>query len=315
MAIKVTPITKKRKRWAQARRDVTLKGTRLNFNAALQEKFVKFYTDAFISQIEEYEKAVRKIFRSDPSKDFLEKQKEIGTLDASMTSNAKRILNKLNKVFENLFSEKSILFANKLVDQTSKVSSSALHTSMQKLTGGLSLKTATVPFGMEEVAKAIVQENSSLIISKAALYRDQISESVYRSITTGSGLHEVLPFIENLKVRTKRQSKQLALDQTRKAYNTINKQRMLGLGIKQFEWLHSGGGQEPRKSHEALSGKIFCFTEPTEEEKKRGFKGPPVINAEQVRKGEAPIHGIPGQAINCKCTMGPVIQFEDEEEE
>ena len=67
------------------------------------------------------------------------------------------------------------------------------------------------------------------------------------------------------------------------------------LGLKKFEWLHSGGGHHPRPDHVAMSGNIYSFT------------SLPIIDS---KTGE---RGIPGQAINCKCVMRPVIEFEQGE--
>ncbi len=93
-------------------------------------------------------------------------------------------------------------------------------------------------------------------------------------------------------------AKNIALDQTRKAYAAINKERMTASGYDDFEWLHSGGGMHPRKSHVEMNGKIYSFDKL------------PVINKEQVDRGyEAPIRGIPGQAFGCGCTMIPVYRL------
>jgi SPP1 gp7 family putative phage head morphogenesis protein len=91
---------------------------------------------------------------------------------------------------------------------------------------------------------------------------------------------------------TLRRARNIALDQTRKAYNNINKGRMQAIGVQKFEWVHSGGGQKPRELHIELDGQVFSFDDL------------PVIDE---RTGE---RGIPGQAINCRCTMVPVIEFE-----
>jgi len=48
----------------------------------------------------------------------------------------------------------------------------------------------------------------------------------------------------------------IARDQVSKATSALNAARMKGLGIRKFEWIHSGGGKEPRKLHEEMSGNI-----------------------------------------------------------
>jgi uncharacterized protein with gpF-like domain len=72
---------------------------------------------------------------------------------------------------------------------------------------------------------------------------------------------------------------------------------MQAVDINKFKWIHSGGGQHPRRSHMALSGRIFSFDDL------------PLKGEEGFANGQ-----YPGQAINCACTMVPVIEFEDGEE-
>lgn len=150
---------------------------------------------------------------------------------------------------------------------------------------------------MEDVAKALIAENVSLIKSIPQQYFKDITGSVMRSITTGNGLADLLPAIKKYNRISERRVKNLSLDQTRKAYNAVNKQRMQSVGVKQFEWVHSGGGQKPRVSHMKISGMIFNFENLESEQSKLG-----------VPKGD---QGIPGYPINCRCTIVPVIKFED----
>jgi uncharacterized protein with gpF-like domain len=70
------------------------------------------------------------------------------------------------------------------------------------------------------------------------------------------------------------------------------------LGIDKYEWLHSAGGQKPRQLHQHMSGKTYSLS------------NPPII---QQAKGSQPeVRGKPGDLINCRCRMVPIIQFEEE---
>jgi len=102
-----------------------------------------------------------------------------------------------------------------------------------------------------------------------------------------------VPALEQYEGQTHRRAKNIALDQTRKVYNSVNKGRMEALGIGKFMWHHSGGGAHPREDHIDMDGEIYSFEEL------------PIIDP---RSGE---RGIPGQAPNCRCTMSPVFSFED----
>jgi len=237
--------------------------------------------------------AVAKLFTSETAKKYLTAQ------DASISSQARVLMNELLDKFSQLFSFKSKILAERMVNGAAGVSKTVLHTSLKKLSGGLSLKTGIVPAGMEEISKALIAENVSLIKSIPQEYFKNVTGAVMRSITVGRGMADLLPQIQKYDGQTQRRAKNLALDQTRKAYNSINKERMQKIGVKQFEWVHSGGGQKPRESHLKISGHIFDFDDLTKQQAALGV--PPEDQ------------GIPGYPINCRCTMVPVIRFEGEE--
>lgn len=300
---KKPPLTKAKKRWSE-NRDVTLRGTQLNYNAAQQLKYSQALESLVKQMTQEVLKKVKNLFESDTAIDYFDDQKEAAAMDASLASQARILMNQLTDKFTQLFATKSKPLAENMVDGAQAVSKSSLHSSLQQLSGGLSLKTGVVPEGMEDVSTATVAENVSLIKSIPSQYFKDITGSVMRSITTGAGLKDLVPAIAKYHGQTVRRARNIALDQTRKAYNSINKQRMQAIGVKQFEWVHSGGGQHPRKSHQAMSGNVYSFDDL------------PIINQEQVSAGyEAPVRGIPGQAINCRCTMVPVIKLGDDDDD
>jgi SPP1 gp7 family putative phage head morphogenesis protein len=184
-----------------------------------------------------------------------------------------------------------------MVLRSNKASKATLSKSMESLTGGITLNFEQTSPELKEIMSATVAENVALISTITGTYLDNVQKSILRSITTGQGLKELIPSVEeNLNSfagDTHRKAINVALDQTRKAYNNINRQRMEKIGQKKFEWVHSGGGQHPRQLHIEMNGNIYSFDDL------------PIIDK---KKGE---RGIPGQAINCKCTMLPVIEFNE----
>lgn len=288
-------LTEKKSDWV-GKRTVAIKGTRLNYNVSDQLKYKRELLKLTREMTSETQRRILNLFRTENSKDFFKQQRE-ATMDESVTSKSKKLLNKLMKKFEKLFSLKAKELANGMLESSLKTSQSNLKTSLKQLSGGVSLNTGVVPKGMEDVAQAIINENVSLIKSIPSEYYDKIQGAVMRSITTGNGLADLVPEIKKYSGQSDRRVSLLALDQTRKAYNTINKQRMQSIGVKKFEWIHSGGGQHPRISHMKLDGKIFSFNDL------------PLKGEEGFVNGQ-----FPGQAINCRCTMVPVIEFENGEE-
>lgn len=296
------PLTARRRKWANERGKVKFEGKQLNYNASQQAKYQKSLLSLVRQMTRETKAQIRELYKSETAQEYIEQQRQAAT-DASMTSKAKKVMSALMAKFEQLFAQKAKPLAETMETGAEQVSKSTLHNSLEELTGGLSLKTGVVPKGMEEVAQAIVAENVSLIKSIPEQYFTQVTGAVMRSITQGGGSAEIMKQIRRQDGITERRARNIALDQTRKAYNSINKQRMQAVGIKKFKWIHSGGGQHPRKSHQAMSGNVYSFDDL------------PIINLEQVSAGyESPVRGIPGQAINCKCTMTPVIEFDEDDE-
>ena len=288
------PLTKSKRDWAK-NRNVVLRGGRLNYNAAQQQRYQSKLRALVLEMTKEVKSKVTRLFRGETADDYFEQQKEAATMDASIASQARILMSALLDKFTQLFAYKSRELAEQMVRGATGVSKSNLHLSLKELSGGLSLKTGVVPEGMEDVSKALVAANVSLIRSIPEQYFKDVTGAVMRSITTGNGLADLVPKIQKYDGQTERRAKNIALDQTRKAYNSINKQRMQAVGVKQFEWVHSGGGQKPRESHLKISGHVFDFEN---------------LEAQQAALGVPPEdQGVPGFPINCRCTMVPVIKF------
>lgn len=281
-----TLLTKKRTKWAEQRSAPhAFKGTRLNYNAATSDKYVQALSSLVKQMTAQTIREVRKLYEAQAL--------DGAAMDANPASQARILTNKLTAKFDSLFGRKAKILAERMVNATDKNSKSSLHASLKTLSGGLSLKTNLINQPLKTVITASVAENVSLIKSIPSQFMRDITGVVMRSLTTGQGLADVIPELEKYEGVTLRRARNIALDQTRKAYNTINKERMQAVGVKRFEWVHSGGGQKPRELHIQMSGNIYSFDDL------------PVIDE---NTGE---RGIPGQAVNCRCTMVPVVEFGD----
>jgi SPP1 gp7 family putative phage head morphogenesis protein len=291
------PLTKKKSLWAKGR-DINLLGTKLEHNVSLEMRYARSLNSLINQMTQETKSLIKKLFQEDVSKKFFESQKKQEAMDASIGGQAKTLMNWLTNKFSKLFSLKAKNMAEKMLVGAEKTSKTNLHASLEKLTGGLSLKTSIITKDMESIQTAIIAENVSLIKSIPQEYFKQVTGAVMRSIQ-GEGIKQLIPDIEKYDGMTKRRATLIAQDQTRKAYNTINKQRMVSLGIKQFEWIHTRGSQSPRKSHLKMNGKIFSFENLIKEQ----------ANMEIPSKDR----GLPGIAPNCRCTFRPIINMFDEE--
>lgn len=278
-------LTKKRAAWAAKQSEApTFKGSKLMPPAAVSSRYVQALAALTAQMTAQVEREVRRLFQTDAASAHFGE-------DATIASQSRILLNALSTKFNDLFAKKAKALAETMVEGTAKASATALHSSLQELSGGLSLKTKVMNSSLENVYKASVAENVSLIKSIPAQYLQKVEGAVMRSITTGNGLQDLVPALEQYQGQTHRRARNIALDQTRKAYNSVNRGRMEAIGVKKFQWHHSGGGAHPREDHVEMDGNIYSFD------------ALPVIDK---NTGE---RGIPGQAPNCKCTMSPVFDF------
>lgn len=288
------PLSPKRKAWAEARGGASFKGKPLNPPAATEAKFRAALERMSEEMVTATERAIERLYRKPEGA-------RVGVaMDASFTSMAARLLRELGKRFTGLFTDRAGGLADYLARGVQVSSAKQLGDSLKQVSGGVTLKTDVVSGAVEDVTKAAVKQNVALIKSIPAKYFEQIEGAVMRSIQTGKGMQDLQPEIQKIGGVTKDRAALIARDQTSKATTAINKARMKGLGIRKFEWLHSAGEKHPRELHitmapAGLNGGIF------------EIDNPPIIDE---RTGE---RGLPGQLINCKCRMVPVISFEAEE--
>lgn len=283
-------LTKKRKAWASSRGGATFRGLPLNYNASAQAKYV--------AALEKLAREMTRITRREVEGLFKSHGHSVDSayaMDASLASQARILCNALMNRFQKLFNDKAWPLAERMVSQQDAASKSSLAQSLKAMSGGLTIKTDIFNRQLGDITKAAVAENVALIKSISTDYINQVQGSVMRSITSGQGLKDLIPALENYEGVTHRRVKNIALDQTRKVYSAINRERMKAAGVKKFEWLHSGGSQKPRQLHIEMNGNIY------------EIDNPPIIDE---RTGE---RGLPGQAVNCRCRMLPVFEFEGEE--
>jgi len=284
-------LTKKRTAWAAARKEPPVfKGPKLNHNAAVGVRYVAALGSLTAQMTAQVKREVIRLYNTDAAGSHFAQDA------ASIGSQARILVNSLQDRFNALFAKKAKPLAEGMVDSATKASASGLHASLQELSGGMSLKTSIGSPALSNITKASVAENVGLIKSISSEYLTKVQGAVMRSITTGNGLQDLIPALEQYEGQTHRRARNIALDQTRKVYNSVNKARMQAIGIKKFMWHHSGGGANPREDHVEMDGQIYSFD------------ALPVIDE---RTGE---RGIPGQAPNCRCTMSPIFDFSDTQE-
>lgn len=126
--------------------------------------------------------------------------------------------------------------------------------------GGFSVKF-TMTRTVNDVVQASIAENVQLIKSIPQQYLTSVQGSVMRSVQAGRDLATLTKELQGHDGVTRRRAEFIARDQSNKATAAVQDARRTELGITEADWLHSGGGKHPRKTHEAMSGKRYNIRE------------------------------------------------------
>ena len=297
-----------------------VRGQKLSYNAGIENRYKREILALIHKMTTETTREITMLFTGKIADSYFDKIDDSMAMDAtlgssktrSLSSKSRILLNQLNKKFDLLFQSEAPKMANSMVDSTAKYSKNSINKSLGQISEQFTLKGGPVNKDNQEVAKSMVTENVSLIKSIPDEYFKNITGAVMRSISSGNGLADLVPYFEKTIRATekpkqgsleyydksvKRRASLISLDQTRKAYTSINKQNLLSAGVKQFEWSHSFGGAHPRESHIRIDGKIFSYDN---------------LESEQASLGVPESdRGLPGYPVNCRCTMIAVLNFDD----
>lgn len=281
-------LTRRKTKWVKSHKPDVIRGTPLSHPASLEAKYVARLTQLVLSMSEQVESQVRRFFREPHAKEYF-------ALDASISSQARIFTNAMMNKFNAQFAALAKPIATAHVNALGRASSSSLHGSLKQLTGGFSLKTTSLAGDIEDVVTASITQNVNLIKTISQQYLNGVQGAVMRSITTGRGLADLIPYLEKQKGISARRARFIARDQTVKAYNAINRSRLDSVGLKKAEWLHTSGSRHPRKSHIAMNGKIFNISEG-------------LYDSEVGRNVN------PSELYGCNCRYIPVIDFGDDDD-
>lgn len=210
-------------------------------------------------------------------------------MDDTIASQARILTNLLIEKFQKLFDNKADQMAFEFADHSASASAKSVQASLAQLSGGLSIPSAALTGDLQEIFKATVAENVALIKSIPAKYLNGVQQAVMRSITGQEGKDSLVAYLQRQGSVTYARAKVIALDQTRKANNNFSKARLIKAGVEQGEWIHVPSNH-PRKTHEAMAGKIFDLKEG--------------LYDSQVQKNV-----MPGELPNCRCKFRAVLTF------
>lgn len=286
-----------------------IKGKPLNFNVGLQKWYVKELIKLVDDLTAEVYEEIKPLYKE-------YKEQITFTQDASISSQARIKINSLRDLFEKKFKDRGRIYAERMVRRTNRYANNTFWRMMNdmfkgqeeaKKAGNFLMKGSIVSPEKEEVMKALIYENTSLITNIQTHYFEQITGAVMRSITSGLGVTHIEDELNKYRGMTKRRARNIALDQTRKAYNDINYRNMQEVGIQKAEWVHSGGSQKPRTYHQTRWDGVSGI----KDGRPNGLNGfifrldqLPVIDLKTDERGK------PGDLPYCHCRMAAVVEFD-----
>lgn len=137
--------------------------------------------------------------------------------------------------------------------------------------------------------QAVAAENIGLIKSIAAKYHTDVEQQVWTSVRNGGDLHTLSVNLRKTYGVTVRRAALIARDQNAKAKAVMERVRQMEVGFRRGIWLHSHAGREPRPTHVKMDKQPYKL--------EKGFY--------DTDEGEW-VH--PGQLINCRCSMRPILE-------
>ncbi len=206
---------------------------------------------------------------------------------------SRTILNKLQEKWAPRFNDMAKDIVGRMIARTVKNSAVTLGMSLKEISKDFEVDTSFLDDRLKEVISASTQEAANLIKLIPQQYLADVQGEVMRSITSGRGQKDLVPFLNKHYEGRIKWARHVAMDQTRKTYSAVTATRLQKLGCESFIWIHTGGGAHPRKDHIAMSGKEFRYDDP------------PVIAV----MGGVEVRGLPGQAIFCRCVQKPVFNW------
>ena len=271
-----------KQKWVNKFNPNVIVGEPLRTNYEIEKNTVRKVERLTNKMIKEFEREVIRLFKKESPSYFAQ--------DASISSQVRILLNKLEDKFYSMFKLEGNNIANYMTNSVNRHSKAQMQNSLSKLSGGLSINVKDLSAETKETLKASTSQAASYIRSIQAEYLDQAAGFTYRSITQGEGLKDLIPQLQALSGKTRRNARLLALDQTRKTNATLDEARMKQNGITKFRWNHSSAGKTQRKTHVEFDGQIYSLDDPPYDR-------------------DAKQNVMPAQLPYCRCFKTPVIEF------
>lgn len=219
--------------------------------------------------------------------------------EGNPASRARIILNGLMNKYDPLFRKWAKKAARRMVDRNLTHSTGQLKKSLKEMGKAMTVRPDFMSDRLREITVASANEAAELIRLIPQKYLGEVAGATMRSITSGNGMEDLIPFLNEKYGQNIRHARNVAHDQTRKTFTAITTERVKAAGITEFVWKHSHGGRHPRKLHQELDGKTFRYDDP------------PYIGDMYGKK----VFGLPNDLPNCHCFARPVLNFGEKDDD
>ncbi|AUR98851.1 head morphogenesis domain protein [Vibrio phage 1.256.O._10N.286.45.F8] len=143
---------------------------------------------------------------------------------------------------------------------------------------------------------ATVKDNVRLIKSIPDQYLTQVESIVLGNMRAGMRPSAINKQLQDQFGVTERRARVISRDQTSKASNGLAKKRMESSGFKYFQWIDSKDSRV-RSRHKHIANKVTKY-------------GKGIYSFSDLPIGEQGVPVAPGQPIQCRCVMRPVLESE-----
>jgi uncharacterized protein with gpF-like domain len=270
--------------WSNTAKRGIVKGKPLTPSAAIEQRYYTALHVLVARMTVETEMELKRLFKTEHAEEYFGQ-------DASISSQARILTNALLKKYTDLFASLAKPMAERFAAESDKSSDLAVKSSIRQLSDKLTLSTKTITSGpLNDILNAMVTENVGLIKSIPAQYLGGVQGAVMRSITTGNGMQDLVPYLQKHKGITLRRARFIAQDQTRKNFAALSRERMKKIGVVSAIWRHTSGSRHPRQTHIHMDGKQFNISEG--------------LYDSAVKRNV-----IPAELPGCACRAQPVLNF------
>lgn len=260
-------------------------GTQIIPSAATEGWYRKQMDMVIDAMIADYKKEIEDAFKNPDVKAFYAE-------DASASSIFKKVFNRLQNKWSDIFKGFAKQTAKKFVDKTEVQATASTLYSLKM--AGLKSPVAAYNKNVYNTIEATKDYNFTLITNINEEAHEKIHSAVMLSLTSPDpneqGQQAIIKALNEVGIKSRNRAELIAKDQTSKLYASLADLRMEENGVEEFEWMHSSAGKVPRQTHLDRDGEVYKLNDP------RLWEGP---KADQ---------GPPGWAINCRCRRRPIIR-------